>query len=260
MCARKMHDNHIVTVSAERAELGDIQAMRAQFAQELNSLIRYYAWHEAGWTDPYLLTADHARVGYASVKGRQRTDRDTIFEFFVVPPFRKLSRQLFRDVIDVSGAAYVECQSNDSRLAEMLFEYTSEINADVVLFADHSVTNHVIADATVRPRRDDDRIFEHRNQPIGDSVVEVDGEIVATGGYMTQYNAPFADLYMEVREDCRRRGLASLMLQEVKKECYLAGRVPAARCDVSNVASAAALRKAGLRDCGFILTGTIRST
>ncbi len=246
-----------MTMSAERAELGDLQALRALYLQELNTLIRYNAWHEAGWTDSYLLTIDGARVGYGSVKGQQRPDRDTVFEFFVVPSFRKMSRQLFLELIHASETMHVECQSNDPGLVRMLYEFTSDVSADVILFADHVVTDHAMADATVRRRRDHDRIFEHRSQPVGDFVVEVSREIVATGGFLTHYNVPFADLHMEVREDCRGRGLASFLLQEVKRECYLAGRVPAARCDIPNVASAAALRKAGLRDCGFMLTGKL---
>ncbi len=248
-----------MTVSAERVELRDIQALRALFLQELNTLIRYHAWHEAGWSDSYLLTIDGVRVGYGSVKerGRGRTGRDTIFELFVIPPFRKRSSHLFLELVDVSGVGFIECQSNDPGLSAMLHAFASEISADVILFADHAVTEHAMPSATVRRRREDDRIFEHKSQPVGDYVVEVSGEIVATGGFMTQYNAPFADLYMEVREDCRRRGLASFLLQEVKRECYLAGRVPAARCDIPNVASAAALRKAGLRECGFMLKGKL---
>jgi GNAT superfamily N-acetyltransferase len=244
-----------MAAGVEKVELRDIQALRALFSQELNALIRYYAWHEAGWTDSYHLTIDGAPVGYGSVKGRQREDRDTVFEFFIVPPFRRMSRQLFLELIDVSGAAYVECQSNDPGLSAMLYEFASGISADVILFADHTVTHHTMIDTTLRRKRDQDRIFEHTSQPVGDFVIEVAEEIVATGGFLTHYNAPFADLYMEVREDSRRRGLASFLLQEAKKECYLAGRVPAARCDVPNTASAAALRKAGLRECGFMLKG-----
>lgn len=244
-------------VSAEKAELRDIQALRSLYLQEMNTLIRYELWHGAGWTDSYLLRIDGVRVGYGSVKGRERADRDTIFEFFVVPSFRKASRQLFLELIEGSGATYLEGQSNDPGLAGMLYEFTSDISADVILFADHTVTHHEIGDATVRRRRNHDRIFEHRSQQVGDFVVEVVGEAVASGGFLTHYNVPFADLYMEVREDYRSRGLASFLLQEVKRECYLAGRVPAARCDVPNVASAAALRKAGLRECGFMLTGKL---
>lgn len=244
---------------AEKVELRDIHALRALFLQEINALVRYNAWHEAGWSDSFILTIDGAQVGYGSVKGRQREERDTVFEFYVVPSVRKRTRQLFTELIEASGAAYVECQSNDPGLAGMLYEFTSEVSADAILFADHTVTHHSVADATVRRRHDQDRIFEHRSQPVGDFVVEAGGEVVATGGFLTHYNVPFADLFMEVREDWRRRGLASFLVQEVKRECYLAGRVPAARCDVPNVASAATLRNAGLGECGFMLTGQLAS-
>jgi len=89
--------------------------------------------------------------------------------------------------------------------------------------------------------------------------LELKGEVVATGGFARHYNMPFADLYMEVREDSRRKGLGSYILQELKKACYLAGRVPVARCNILNQASRAALLKAGLKVCGFMLKGEIKN-
>jgi GNAT superfamily N-acetyltransferase len=246
-----------MTASADKVKLQDIQGLRGLFLQEINVLIRYHAWHEAGWTDSYLLTIDGAQVGYASVKGRERDGRDTVFEFFVIPSFRKVCSPLFLELVATSAVRYVECQSNDVLLSSLLYEFARDISADVVLFADHAVTEHAIPGAVVRRRREDDEVFEHKGQPVGDHVVELGGEVVATGGFMLQYNMPFADLYMEVREDHRRRGIASFLLKEMKKECYLTGRVPAARCDFRNVASRATLRKAGLRECGFMLTGTL---
>ena len=106
---------------------------------------------------------------------------------------------------------------------------------------------------------DDDVIFEHKLEPEGDYVLERNKEVVATGGFLLHYNVPFADLYMEVRQDCRRQGLGSFLLQEVKKQCYLSGRVPAARCDIGNIASRATLQKAGLTVAGFLLLGTIKN-
>jgi predicted GNAT family acetyltransferase len=63
---------------------------------------------------------------------------------------------------------------------------------------------------------------------------------------------------MEVRPDRRREGFAAFLLQEVKKACYLAGRIPAARTGLDNIASRAALQKAGLRVSGFMLAGIIQ--
>jgi RimJ/RimL family protein N-acetyltransferase len=44
----------------------------------------------------------------------------------------------------------------------------------------------------------------------------------------------------------------------LKKEIYRMGRVPAARCNISNRASKATLLKAGFTPCGFRLKGTIK--
>jgi GNAT superfamily N-acetyltransferase len=242
---------------AAKAKLKDIQVFRALFLQEMNRQIRYDACHARGWTDSYLLKIDDEDVGYGSIKGQETDDRDTVFEFYVVPPFRKWASVLCRELIAESRAAYIECQSNDALLSSLLTEFSRDLGADVVLFEDDAVTEHRPPGAVVRPRRKHDRIFEHAVEPIGDYVLEADGEIVATAGFLLHYNVPFADLYMEVREDRRRRGYGSFILQEVKKACYLAGRVPAARTGLQNQASRAALTKAGLRVSGFMLTGRV---
>jgi RimJ/RimL family protein N-acetyltransferase len=101
-------------------------------------------------------------------------------------------------------------------------------------------------------------LFEHRSEPPGDYVLEFQGQIVASGGFMLHYNLPFADLYMEVEERFWQRGFGSFLIQELKKQCYLSGRVPAARCNRVNHASAATLLKAGMAISGSMLEGRVR--
>jgi GNAT superfamily N-acetyltransferase len=239
-----------------KTELSEILLLRALFLEEMNCQIRYNACHERGWTDSFLLMLDDVRVGYGSIKGREIKDRDTVFEFFVTQPFRKRASELFQQLVSASGAQVIECQSNDPLLSSLLFEFSSSVCAGMVLFEDHAVTELKMPGAVVRPRRSDDKAFEHKVEPVGDYVLELDGCVAATGGFMLHYNEPFADLYMEVQEEFRRRGVGSFLLQEVKKACCLAGRVPAARCGVKNVASRSTLIKAGLRVCGFMLSGS----
>ena len=248
-----------VKARAVRAELKAIRFLRELFLQESNFQIRYDACHERGWTDSYLLTVDDVEVGYGSVKGQAVADRDTVFEFYVLPSFRKLSSAMFSELLAASGAHYIECQTNDLLLSAMLYEFAANLHSDVVLFEDHTVTGHMVSNTVFRPRRDDDQVFVHEVEPAGDHVLARDGEVVATGGFMLHYNKPFADLYMEVRSDCQRQGCGSFILQELKKACYLAGRVPAARCRLDNRASRAALLKAGMRVCGFMLIGEVTS-
>jgi GNAT superfamily N-acetyltransferase len=246
-----------MTVSAIKTKLKSILPLRALFLQEMNTQIRYNACHERGHSDSYLLTMDDIRVGYGSVKGRDGPARDAVFEFFVIRPFRKHVAFLFQELLAASGAAHVECQSNDKLLSSLLHERSSNISADVILFEDHVVTEHVVPGAIIRPKQRKDRPFDHTMEPVGDHVALFEGEVVATGGFLCHYNPPFADLYMEVREDRRKRGIGSFLLQEVKKACYLAGRVPAARCDAQNGASRATLLKAGMRESGSMLRGEV---
>ena len=152
-----------MTPIARKIDLENIQSLRALYLQETNFQIRYDACHERGWTDSYLLMLDDLRVGYGSIKGREIKDRDTVFEYYVVPPFRKRASGLFRQLLEVSEAQYIECQSNDLLLSSMLYEFSRSVSADVVLFEDHAVTELAVPGALVRPRRSGDEIFEHRN-------------------------------------------------------------------------------------------------
>jgi GNAT superfamily N-acetyltransferase len=130
-----------------------------------------------------------------------------------------------------------------------------DLTGDTILFG-AGPSNGLRSDGAFRPRRRSDRVFEHHAEPVGDFVVEARGEVVATGGFLLHYNPPFADLYMEVRSDARRRGYGSFLIQETITECYLAGRVPAARTSIDNVASQRTLARGGLRECGRMLRAT----
>jgi GNAT superfamily N-acetyltransferase len=240
---------------AAKVPLESIESLRALYLQETNFQIRYNARHERAWTDSYLLKSGDTEVGYGSLAGQEIKDRDTIFEFYVLPHFRKYASALFGKLLAASRPKYLECQTNDTQMSAMLYEFSTNISADVVLWEDFAVTEYRIPGAHVRLGRGDDKVFEHHAEPEGAYVLEKDGEILATGGFLLHYNMPFADLYMEVRADSRKKGYGSYLLQEVKKACHEAGRVPAARCGIENQASRATLRKAGLRQCGFMLKG-----
>jgi hypothetical protein len=182
------------TPRVAKADLARIEGLRALFLREANFQVRYNACHERGWTDSYLLMIGRDEVGYGSVKGREIADRDTVFEFFVIPPFRKYASALFCELLTASRVTHIEAQSNDGLMAAMLFEFARTIQADVMLFEAHATTDHAVPGVTFRRRRDDDRIFEHTGEPVGDFVVEIDGKVVGTGGFLLHYNKPFADV------------------------------------------------------------------
>jgi GNAT superfamily N-acetyltransferase len=246
-------------VSAIKTSLQEILPLRNLFLQENNFQIRYNARHERGWSDSYLITHNEEQIGYGSVAGKENiSDRDSIFEFYMIPSFRKLASLAFLKLIYASEASFITCQSNDLLLSSLLFEYAQNINADTVLLQEDFTSSLYIDNLIFRKRSEKDIMFEHNTEPVGDYVLELNKEVVATGGFLLHYNMPFADLYMEVREDCRRKGFGSYLIQEIKKQCYLAGRVPAARTGLDNIASRSTLIKAGFKIAGFMLLGTIK--
>jgi RimJ/RimL family protein N-acetyltransferase len=104
---------------------------------------------------------------------------------------------------------------------------------------------------------DRDRVFPHKLEGVGDWLLEANGRIVATGGVYSHYNPPYGDVSMEVDEPFWRRGLGGYLVQELKRTSYEMGRVPTARCSVTNIASRATLQKAGFLPCARIIRGVI---
>jgi len=88
-------------------------------------------------------------------------------------------------------------------------------------------------------------------------VVEKQGRVLGAGAWLTHYNPPYADLYMEVVESARGRGVGSYLVQELRRACSRASYKPAARCDPTNEASRRTLERGGLRPCGEILAGSL---
>jgi GNAT superfamily N-acetyltransferase len=243
-----------------KTDLAQILPLRNLFLQGNNFQIRYNACHERGWTDSYIVTYNEENIGYGAVKGNENiSDIDTIFEFYIIPSFRNLASPAFSALLHSSGAAFIECQSNDLLLTSLLYQYGQNINSNVILFEDNVKTCISIDNIIFRKRKDNDVVFEHKSEPVGDYVLELNKEVAATGGFLLHYNFPFADLYMEVKEEHRQKGLGSFLIQELKRECYLAGRVPAARCNIENTASRATLIKAGLKIAGFMLLARVKS-
>lgn len=239
-------------LSITKSDHDEIKSLRTLFLQENNFQFIYDKCYSNGWASSYLFNVDGIKIGYGSVWGKnKREDRDAIFEFYIIPAYRKFASFIFPRFQFASEAKYVECQTNDLLLSAMLFEYAHNINAEAILFEDYCET-----------KLDIPGIIFTRHETVNDNpkdaggyVLEANGDVVASGGLMLNYNMPFVDIYMDTKENQRQKGYGSLMVQELKKTAYKMGRVPAARCNVGNKVSKSTLLKAGFRVCGFIVIG-----
>lgn len=246
---------------AERVALERILPLRDLYRQEMNSQIVHDSLHARGHFDSWLLSMNGEVAGYGCVGGYRESPRVTVKELHILPGHRGASFALFDALVRASGATRMEVQTNDRPLTLIFHDRVTAYEHVKVLFEDATVTRLVVPGAEVKRSS----MSGKESQPDGDRgaggerQLEIDGAVVATGGIMLHYNAPWADIYMEVPEPFRRRGYGSFLVQELKRICYESGRVPAARCDPVNAASRATLLRAGFVPAGFILRGMLDS-
>jgi GNAT superfamily N-acetyltransferase len=141
----------------------------------------------------------------------------------------------------------------------MCLTRAQDIGTERIVFRDAETTMHTVTGATLRCVTPPDAIrtaIEER-QGGGEWVVEIDGAVVARGGMLFHYNRPYSDIYMNVDEPFRRRGIGTYLVQELKRLCYELGAIPSARCSTTNEPSRRTLQRSGLVPFAHILFGSL---
>ena len=253
------HSSHSTPIDISKVPLAAIINLRNLYRREMNCQIVHDSLHARHFMDSYLIRVAGQVVGYGSVMSGESETRDLIKEFYVLPTHRRLALSIFRRLAAVTHARLIEAQTNDVLLSLMLFDCAQGITSETILFRD-AVTTDLESPGVIFRKVDEaerDRIFAHKLEGVGDWLLETGGAIVATGGIYLHYNLPYGDISMEVEERHWRRGYGSYLVQELKRVCYEMGRIPAARCNVTNAASRATLQKAGFLACARILRGVV---
>ena len=247
-------------VVATETDLDGVRCWRAAYRLEMACQIIHDSIHDReGWSREYLLRAGAATIGYGSVAvGGPWTETPSIYEVYVAPQHRGHSFDAFAALLEASGARRMEVQSNDVLTTAMLHTVAGDVTSEAILFRDEVTTTHDPPGAVFRRGTTAEFPDVPQERLRWRGVVEVEGQAAATGGILFHYNPPYGDIFMEVAEAFRGRGLGSFLVQELKRICWESGHVPAARCSVTNVASRRTLQKAGLVPCGHILVGSVR--
>jgi len=168
---------------------------------------------------------------------------------------------LFEALLEAAGARFMEIQSNDTLAAVMLHTYARDIASEKIVFHDQRTTALTANGATLRCITADEDTRRHIEDQRGgpEWLLEVDGQVAGKGGILFHYNRPYGDIYMEVSEPYRGRGLGAWLVQELKRRAYELGAVPCARCSPANIASRRTLQKAGFAPFAHMLAGAISS-
>jgi GNAT superfamily N-acetyltransferase len=247
-------------VSAAPTTLQRIRPWRDMHRLEMNCQVVHDSIHDRpGWTQEFLLSVGDTPVGYGSlaIAGPWK-DTPTLYHVYVVPTHRQRLLDLCRCLVEVSEAVQITIQSNDPLATVMLHACVAQATSNAILFDDRHTTTLAPAGAMYRSATAAEAPDASPPELLYRGVVEVEGQVAATGGVLFHYNRPFGDIYMEVNESFRRRGFGSFIVQELKRICYENGHLPAARTNPDNIASQRTLQKAGFVPCGHILTGPVR--
>jgi len=245
-----------MTIQVRRADYQDVEAMRGLYRQELNCQIIRDSFLSRGLADPYLILVDGRLGGYGAVSNKY--DKGRLTEYYTLPHARRLALPMFRELLAACQATHIEAQTNNPLMLLMLYDCAKNITAENILFHDAFATQLGCPNGIFRSAAPGNAgaIFPHQREPVGDWVIEAQGTVVATGGFLCHYNPPYGDIFMEVAEPARRQGFGSYMVQELKRVCYEAGKKPAARCNADNIGSRRTLEKAGFLPCGRLLVGS----
>jgi len=238
-----------------------IHLLRDMYRQEMSCQIVHDSIHiRRGWTQEYLLGIGDTPVGYGSVAiGGPWTNQPALYECYVVPTQRLRLFELFEALLHASRPTTIEVQSNDGLATVLLHAFVPQVTSDAILFHDKVTTTLVVPGATLRQPAVSEAPDTDVEERAWRRVVEIDGQVMASGGVLFHYNRPYGDIYMDVEEPYRRRGLGSFLVQELKRLCYEGGHIPAARCNPTNIASRRTLQRAGFVPCGHILKGVPRT-
>jgi len=239
----------------------DTLPLRARLREEMNGQIVHDSIHRReGWTRSYLLELDGLAAGFGSIAiGGPWKDKPTVFEFFLLPEQRARAFEFFEAFLIASGARFFEVQTNEPLVAVLALTYAQDIASEKIVFRDGGTSALVVQGAVLKPVTPEPEILAsiEQRQGGGEWLLELEGNTVGKGGILFHYNRPYGDIYMEIKEPFRRRGLGSFLVQELKRECYRFGAIPAARCSPSNIASRRTLQRAGFVPAGHILIGRL---
>jgi GNAT superfamily N-acetyltransferase len=243
----------------KQVEPSSVLALRTRQRQEMNCQIVGDSIHRRpGWTICYELETAGQAIGFGSIAiAGPWKDKPTLREFYLEPESRGDAFRLFEAFLTRSRPEYFELQSNDLLATTLAISFASTIQTESVVFQDHARTQLPSPGALLRQITPVEEILEaiRDRQGGGEWVLELEGAPIAKGGILFHYNRPYGDIYMEVEAAYRKRGFGAFLVQELKRECYKLGAVPAARCNPHNIASRGTLQKAGFAPCAHILVG-----
>jgi GNAT superfamily N-acetyltransferase len=239
-----------------------ISSLREEYREEMQCQIIHDSIHERpGWSVEYVLEIDGDSIGYGSVAiGGPWKTAQSLYEFYVKRGSRQHLFDLFSALRAECKISRIETQTNDPSLSVMLHTFAENVHAESIPFEDRFETRLQPEAAGFRPREvgDVELLKAFELDDTAGWVVTLNGSIAGAGGILYHYNRPYGDIYMKIAGPFQCKGLGAYLVQELKRACRASGSIPAARCNIRNLASRRTLQKAGFTPCGNLVSGDFR--
>lgn len=208
-----------------------------------------------GAVDPYIIEIDGQIAGYGGVRNRYDTGRTA--DFFLRDAFAAHESTAFAEFLNTARPTEIEAQTNIPWQARLLERLANDIRTENYLFGNATPAQSLAPGACVRPYDPDRDTQATGGEDKGSWILESSGEAVAFGDWLTHYNPPYADIFMEVAAAHRGKGYGSTLVGELIRLCREAGFEPAANCRAENEASRKTLFRGGFQKIGEIRVGRI---
>ena len=235
-----------------RVPFDSIRLFRESFRDEAGCQIVRDSILGRGLADAWEIRLAGKAIGYAGVWNTY--DPGRLMEFWLDSGHRSEAEASYAAVLDATRAHEVEAQTNVPLMHEMLTHFGATPRPSHHLFevGDEEGPARAPSGLAFRP-------CEPGEGEEGEWAAVRNGEVVGTGGLLTHYNPPFADVYMAVRDGHRRQGVGSWLVRQLCGLARARGQIAAARCSVENEASRRTLLRGGMDEVGQILVADVRA-
>lgn len=242
-------------LSCGAVDLSSVSDLREKFRFQNHVQIVRDSILDRGLARPFGVWSNTELVGYAGVWTQHFPGR--LMEFYLDPGHSAVEALVA--IANVSETTHLEAQTNIPTMLNLLLRFGADLSCESILFEDGAAHD---SDPNEGWRRTNPAIEIRERAPTdqgpeGELVLASGNEVLGAGGLMTHYNTPFVDLYMEVVSAHRRRGYGARLVQALRARAGEGGRVATARCDPHNMASRRTLRRGGMQQCGWLLSGRL---
>jgi GNAT superfamily N-acetyltransferase len=245
--------NHMKVRRAEQAEIVSLRDAGAMDGQIVHDSIHA----RLGWTLEYVITHGDRAIGYGSSRSPGRGATGRPYTSSISIRHRSRAFELFDAFLDASNPHAFEVQTSDTldHHVRRTHETSAPSGSYFAMARPRCITRTAPRCDASRRRRNPDR---DRGTAGRRGLGRRDRRSGRRAGRDAVSLQPaYGDIYMDVDEPFRRRGIGAYLVQELKRICYELGAIPCARCSTTNEPSRRTLQRAGFVPFAHILFGSL---